>query len=263
MYKKIKWTGNSCFYMEYGEKNRDVILFLHGYSDSAKTFEPLQEYLEKKYRVIIPDLPMIRRKTVSYDLQSLSTFVNEFVTQIGLTRFILCGFSFGGLVATDFAYRYPNKVKKLFLLNSVPRFLAPEMLDKLMTRLEPKEIPHFIYPLFAFLKTSKLGQAILPKTNRLRLEESIKNIRLKPVAVLGTFYEVMWHNIIGDSWSKRVKKYNQMSMPKIVVLFKDDELISYQKYATKLKRSGVEIMSFDKGGHGSAPEYWENLKTLF
>ena len=113
MYKKLKCKGWPCFYVEYGQKNRKVIVFLHGYSDSAKTFEPLRSYLGKKYRVIIPDMPMIRKKGVSYDLETLSAFLDDLVTKIGLSRFVLCGFSFGGLVAADYAYRYPKKVKKL------------------------------------------------------------------------------------------------------------------------------------------------------
>lgn len=261
MYKKVKCVGGPCFYVEYGKKNKNVIVFLHGYSDSAKTFEPLKDYLGEKYRVIIPDLPMIRRKGVSYDLHGLSTFVNEAIVKIGLSRFILCGFSFGGLVAADFAYWYPKKVKKLFMLSSVPQFLAPEMVDKLLLRIEPKNVPRFIYPLLAFLKASKFGRAVVPNTDR--LEESTKNIRVRPFAVLGTLYEVLRHNIIGGSWRERVRKFLKMPMPKVVVLFKDDELISYKEYATKLRRSGVDVISFEKGGHGKTKEYWENLKTLF
>ena len=261
MYKKVKCTGTQCFYMEYGEKNKEVILFLHGYSDSAKTFEPLKDYLSPNYRVIIPDLPMIRRKGVSYDLQDLSSFVNEVVVKIGLKKFILCGFSFGGLVAADYAYWHPKRVKKLYMLNCVPRFLAPEMIDKLLIQIEPHEIPRFIYSILAFLKASKLGKVVLPQ--RARLEESIKHISLRPFAVFGTFYDVLWHNIVGGSWKERVRKFNKMPMPKSVVLFKDDNIVSYKKYAAKLRRAGVDVISFDKGGHGETKEYWENLKKLF
>ena len=204
---------------------------------------------------------MIRRKGISYDLQGLSTFVNEAVVKIHLKRFILCGFSFGGLVAADYAYWYPKRVKKLYMLSCVPRFLAPEIIDKLLMRLEPREVPRFVYPIFAFLKGSKLGRAIVPKTDR--LEESIKHISLRPFEVLGTFYDVLWHNTVGGMWSERVRKFNKMPMPKAVILCKDDSLVSYKKYATKLRRSGVKVISFDKGGHGETKEYWENLKTLF
>jgi len=261
MYKKVNCVGGPCFYMEYGHKNKKVILFLHGYSDSAKTFEPLKDYLGKKYRVIIPDLPMIRRKGVSYDLHGLSTFVNEAVVKIGLSKFILCGFSFGGLGAADYAYWYPKRVKKLYMISCVPRFLAPEMLDILLIKLEPHKVPYFVYSFLAFLKASKLGRAVVPQTER--LDESVKNISLKPFAVLGTLYEVMRHNIIGGTWRERVRKFLKMPMPKAVVLFKDDDLVSYKKYATKLKRSGVDVISFERGGHGETEEYWENLKTLF
>ena len=261
MYKKVNCVGGPCFYVEYGEGNKNTILILHGYSDSAKTFEPLKDYLSSKYRVIIPDLPMIRRKGISYDLQGLSTFVNEAVVKIKLKRFILCGFSFGGLVAADYAYWYPKRVTKLYMLSCVPRFLAPEMIDKLLIRIEPREVPRFIYPLLAFLKASKVGRAVVPKTER--LEESIKHITLRPFEVFGTFYDVLWHNIIGGTWRDRVRKFNKMPMPKAVVLFKDDNFVSYKKYATKLRRSGVKVITFDKGGHGETRQYWENLKTLF
>ncbi|MCH7641535.1 hypothetical protein IID22_05045 [Patescibacteria group bacterium] len=101
----------------------------------------------------------------------------------------------------------------------------------------------------------------MPQTKR--LEESVKNISLKPFAVLGTLYEVLRYNIIGGTWRERVRKFLKMPMPKAVVLFKDDDIVSYKKYATKLKRSGVDVISFERGGHGETKEYWENLKTLF
>ncbi|OGM08762.1 hypothetical protein A2159_03380 [Candidatus Woesebacteria bacterium RBG_13_34_9] len=261
MYKKVKCSGAPCFYKEYGQGHKNAILFLHGYSDSANMFEPLKDHLGNKYRVVIPDLPMIRRKNIIYDLRGLSAFVNEFVINVGLSKFILCGFSFGGLVAADYAYWYPRKVKKLYMLNCVPRFLAPEMIDKLLVKIEPYEVPRFVYPLLAFLKTNKLGRALVPKTDR--LEESIKNIGHRPFAVFGTLYEVLWHNIVGGTWRERVRKILKMPMPKVVVLFKDDKIIPYKKYATKLRRSGVNVISFEKGGHGETKEYWENLKTLF
>ena len=261
MYQKIKCAGFPCFFVEYGKENKKTILFLHGYSDSAKMFEPLKEYLEKDYRVIIPDLPMVRRKNIIYDLHKLSSFVNEFVNNIGLSKFTLCGFSFGGLVAADYAYWYPKKVKSLYMLNSVPRFLAPEMIYKLLVRVEPHKLPRFIYPFAAFLKTGKIGRKILIEAEW--FEKSIENITKKPFAVFGTLYEVMWHNIVGGSWRERVRKFNKMPMPKAVVLFKDDKLVPYKIYATKLRRSGVNVIVFEKGGHAETKEYWENLKTLF
>jgi pimeloyl-ACP methyl ester carboxylesterase len=248
--------------MEYGHGgHKPTILFLHGYSDSAKTFEPLRKYLSPKYHVIIPDLPMIRRKGVIYDLQGLSSFVHEVVKKIGLRKFILCGFSFGGLVAADYAYWHPKRVKKLYMLNCVPRFLAPEMIDKLLTEIEPHEVPRYVYAFIAFIKSSKLGRIVFPRS--VRLEETLRHTRLRPFAVLGTLYDVVWHNMVGGSWTERVRKFNKMPMPKAVVLFKDDKIISYKKYATKLRRSGVNVISFDKGGHAETKEYWENLKTLF
>lgn len=261
MYQKIKCAGFPCFFVEYGKENKDAILFLHGYCDSAKMFEPLREYLEPKYRVIIPDLPMVRRKNIIYDLQELSSFINEFTTKMGLSKFTLCGFSFGGLVAAEFAYWYPKKVKRLYMLNCVPRFLAPEMIYKLLVRVEPHRIPHFVYPLTANIKTSRPGRAFVTKTER--FEKTVKNISRRPFAIFGTLYEVMWHNIIGGSWQERVRKFNKMPMTKAVVLFKDDKTVPYKTYATKLRRSGVNVITFEKGGHAETKEYWENLKTLF
>ncbi len=261
MYKKVKCKGGLCHYLECGDGGKGNILLLHGYADSAKTFRPLCEIIGDRYRIVIPDLPMIRRKGVSYDLQGLSSFVNEFVKKVGLKKFILCGFSFGGLVAADYSYWYPKRVKKLYMLNSVPRFLSPEMLEKLLVRLEPDEVPRFIYSLYAYIRSTKPARAIWPKSER--LERTIKNISDKPFAILGTVYEVIRHNIIAGTWTERVRKFNKMPMPKAVILFKDDEVISYEKYATKLKRSGVNVITFDKGGHAQTKDYWDNLSTLF
>ena len=135
------------------------------------------------------------------------------------------------------------------------------MVDRLLLRIEPQEIPRFIYSFLGLLRASRLGRVFALKTGH--LEKSIKNTSRRPFAVLGTMYEVIRHNIIGGSWRERVRKFLKMPMPKTVVLFKDDEVVSYKKYGSKLKRSGVEVISFDRGGHGETAEYWESLKSLF
>ncbi len=261
MYKKAKCEGWPCYYIGYGKKGAPAIVFLHGYSDSAETFKPLKEELSKKYQVFIPDLPMVRRKGVVFDLEELASFLNDLVTKLKVKKFILCGFSFGGLVAAHFAYLYPKKVKKLYLLNSVPQFLAPEMIEKLLSKIEPEEIPKFFYPLLGILKNNFFGRFFVPKTER--FEKSLKNMRKKSFSVFGTAYEVIRNNIIGGTFKERVRKFLKMPMSKTVVLFKDDGIIDYEKYAAKLKRAGVEVVSFSRGGHADRQEYWENIKSLF
>src|SRR4030042_2744401 len=86
-------------------------------------YEKLGKSLAKKYKVIALDFPIIHKEDKIYNLKMLSAFVEKFVDVLEIKDFTIAGFSSCGLVAIDYAYNNPNKIKELVLLNSVPRFI--------------------------------------------------------------------------------------------------------------------------------------------
>ncbi len=80
-----------------------VILILHGWGDSGRSWQQLQKNLSKKYTVIIPDLPGFGGSdcpNTSWDLTDYAQFVAQFLKKIGAKEpMAIIGHSNGGAIA--------------------------------------------------------------------------------------------------------------------------------------------------------------------
>ncbi len=101
------------------------VLFLHGWGLDHRVYQrSLRRLTARGCRVVAPSLPgfgrsaelsMRRRSLVGY-----AEWVDEFLDAVGADEPVLVlGHSFGGGVATRFAYDHPDRVRYLVLLNSV------------------------------------------------------------------------------------------------------------------------------------------------
>ena len=114
---EFKWV-----YLETTEaQDKPVVLMLHGFAAEKDNWTRMAKYMEG-YRVIAPDLPghgenlFIQGKGYGFDQQSLR--LAEFVDALGLTSFHLIGNSMGGAIAALYAYRNPDRVLTLSLLDA-------------------------------------------------------------------------------------------------------------------------------------------------
>jgi len=98
----------------------EKILILHGWGSCAKNWEQVKELLEKKeYKVFIPDLPGFGNNPPPPHPWSLDDYVSWVEKYAQFTEpFFLFGHSFGGSIATKFVIKNPEKIKKLFLIDT-------------------------------------------------------------------------------------------------------------------------------------------------
>ena len=99
------------------------ILFLHGFTGSAKDWDPFCSSLNSKYFPIAVDLPGHGNTTVSNKSDSFSTEAYTHIIQIVLDHFkiskvILIGYSMGGRTALSFTVKNCEKVLGLILESS-------------------------------------------------------------------------------------------------------------------------------------------------
>ncbi|MBF2350821.1 2-succinyl-6-hydroxy-2,4-cyclohexadiene-1-carboxylate synthase [Listeria welshimeri] len=115
-----------------GEK--PVLLMLHGFTGSNKTFQESITHLEKHFSIVAPDL-LGHGKTDSPDeiaRYSIERIVEDLVTILQELKIMQCfvlGYSMGGRVATAFASAHPEMVRGLILVSSSPG-LAQKDLQK-------------------------------------------------------------------------------------------------------------------------------------
>jgi len=98
------------------------LVLIHGWGLNSGVWRPLAEKLSLHYQVITIDLPGFGLNT-THPLQTYTlAHVSEQITNAINTPAIYIGWSLGGLVATDIALNYPEKVQALVTIGSSPCF---------------------------------------------------------------------------------------------------------------------------------------------
>ena len=108
-----------------GFNNKEIMTILHGYGGSGALNYPIMKNLSQSYQVYSTDLlGMGLSSRPQFDCQTIDETIDFFVESLekwrmnlGLERFNLVGHSFGGYVACHYAIKYPERVKKLFMLS--------------------------------------------------------------------------------------------------------------------------------------------------
>jgi pimeloyl-ACP methyl ester carboxylesterase len=114
--------GIEVFYRIAGPEDAPALLLLHGFPSASHQFRRLIDALGVRYRVIAPDYPGFGRTRVPDDFvfsfDALATVMEGFVRTLGLERFVLYAFDFGGPVGFRVATRHPEWIAGLVIQNA-------------------------------------------------------------------------------------------------------------------------------------------------
>ena len=106
---------------ESGEGN--PLLMIHGLFASGETFNELRERIPRCIRAIAPDLPNCGDSTASSTFKptwdGYARSVIGAADSLGLDRFDLLGHSMGGGISITLAATYPDRVKRLVLVDAI------------------------------------------------------------------------------------------------------------------------------------------------
>ncbi|WP_243060751.1 alpha/beta hydrolase [Nocardioides sp. SR21] len=98
-----------------------AVLLLHGLGCDHSTWEPVMEALARRYTVIAPDLLGHGRSDkprADYTLGGFANGMRDLLTVLGIDKATVIGHSFGGGVAMQFAYQFPERTERLMLVAS-------------------------------------------------------------------------------------------------------------------------------------------------
>ncbi len=98
-----------------------VLLLLHGMAGSSDTWVPVMRLLQREYTVLAPDFPghgASTKATDDYSLGNLASAMRDFLHLLGIERATVIGQSFGGGVAMQFAYQFPELCERLVLVDA-------------------------------------------------------------------------------------------------------------------------------------------------
>jgi len=98
-----------------------VLLLLHGIAGSSLTWVPAMRLLQRDYTVLAPDFlghGASEKPLGDYSLGNLATVLRDFLNLLGIDRATVVGQSFGGGVAMQFSYQFPERCERLVLVDA-------------------------------------------------------------------------------------------------------------------------------------------------
>lgn len=118
----VEIDGVRVFYRETGPADAPALLLLHGFPSASHQFRRLMDALGTQFRLIAPDYPGFGHTEApadfTYSFDSLADVMDGFVTKLGLDRFVLYAFDFGGPVGFRLAARRPDRIAGLVIQNA-------------------------------------------------------------------------------------------------------------------------------------------------
>ena len=115
---RVTVDGHELVYLDGGRG--DPLLLIHGFGADCDAWPPLAMHLNRRFRILAPDLPGFgdssRRPDASYSLNDQLARLEAFVAALELKRFHVAGNSMGGYLAAHYAARHPDQVMSLWLL---------------------------------------------------------------------------------------------------------------------------------------------------
>jgi pimeloyl-ACP methyl ester carboxylesterase len=109
------------FYKEYNTEKSETIVMIHGFRGTHHGLQKIAEQLPN-YHLVVPDIPGFGEgETLSeYSLEAYVAWLREFMTSLQLSKppFLL-GHSFGSIITSAYAEKYPETIQKLLLVNPI------------------------------------------------------------------------------------------------------------------------------------------------
>lgn len=105
-----------------------VLLLVHGLGCDHRTWLPLLSLLSRHFTVIAPDLLGHGRSAkprADYSIAAYANGMRDLLTVLGVDKATIVGHSFGGGVAMQFAYQFPERTERLVLV--APGGMGPEV----------------------------------------------------------------------------------------------------------------------------------------
>jgi pimeloyl-ACP methyl ester carboxylesterase len=97
------------------------LLLLHGIGSNRQTWVPVLSALGRRFTVIAPDLlghGDSAKPRADYSLGGFANGMRDLLGVLGLERATVVGHSFGGGVAMQFAYQFPERTERVVLVAS-------------------------------------------------------------------------------------------------------------------------------------------------
>lgn len=231
-------------YLEKGEGH--TLLVLHGLFGALSNFEDVIDNFSRKYRVIVPIMPLYTLPLLKTSVSSMAKHIKQFIAFKKLDNITLLGNSLGGHVALICALDIPNKIHSMVLTGSSG--LYENAFGGSFPRREDKE----------YMREKIAVTFYDPAVATDELVDEVYNIvndRNKLVRILAMAKSAIRHNM-----SKELEKFE---LPACLIWGKNDNITPpdvAEEFHKHLPDS--ELYWIDKCGHAAMMEHPEEFNRI-
>jgi pimeloyl-ACP methyl ester carboxylesterase len=121
--REMRLHGQQVTFLEAGvDSGGPVVVLLHGIASSSRTWASVLPLLGRTAHVIAPDLlghgESAKPRNGDYSLGAYAAGLRDLLLVLGVDRTTIVGHSFGGGVAMQFAYQFPECTERVVLVAS-------------------------------------------------------------------------------------------------------------------------------------------------
>ncbi|MEA3470164.1 MAG: alpha/beta hydrolase [Thermodesulfobacteriota bacterium] len=263
--KKInsQFVNTSRFKIHYTRSgNGPPVILVHGAASWLYSFRNNTTALSDEFTVYTLDMPghgytIPLLKSSSYSTDMMSDVLLEFMNTMGIEKANIVGHSSGGAWALHFAYRNPEKVKKLVLIDSN----GLDVPVTLTFRLFSYPVIGELFSKFFTTEDVKKGLENAFFDKKLVTEEMIREIEV-PL----TFIEnrkAQYLCIRNQDWKITEEEMPQIRVP-VMVIWGEDDLYLDSAMARKFKEimPDTSVVILEKCGHSAHEEKPDEVNRL-
>jgi 2-succinyl-6-hydroxy-2,4-cyclohexadiene-1-carboxylate synthase len=125
LHERKSWTGplGTLAYRDIGPPDAPPLVVLHGFTGSSDDAESLAPGLERRHRLLVPDLPGhgvsdIIECEEGFGAYGQRHLILSWLDSIGVSRFKLLGYSMGGRLALQIATQNSERIDSLALVST-------------------------------------------------------------------------------------------------------------------------------------------------
>jgi len=249
--KFMPLMGMQVHYRDEGNMNDSLpLVLIHGTSSSLHTWDSITPGLIKDKRVIRFDLPAFGLTGASpnrdYSTSFYNTFIDSLLTNLHVNHYIIGGNSLGGGIAWNQAVAFPEKVKKLILIDASGypkrnekgsigfKLAATPVIGNLLVYLTPKSLIRKSLE-NTYADKSLVNDALVTRYFELLLREGNRK------ATLDIFKRKMQPN------SEKIKR---IQVPTLIIWGDEDQLIDVSNASLFHKDiKGSQMLVIKHSGH--------------
>ena len=231
--------------VERGNPDGVPVVFLHGLSDSHRSYGPILDHLPHEIRAIAMtqrghgDAP---KPDAGYSPHHLAVDVIHAMNDAGIVRGVVAGHSMGSAVAAHVAAMAPERVAGVVLMGARVSWDAPEMheLWEVMAALEDPVDPAFVRE----FQESTLAHPVPPDFLEMVVAESLK----LPARV--------WHALAEGLVDDYRDVVSEIAAPTLLAWGDQDDIAVRSEQDALLQTiHGAELKVYRGGGHAF---HWED-----